>query len=643
VASGEAAKAAAPAGPRYVVGIDLGTTNSALAYVDTQAGGGGAAVPADPLAAPAIQVLKLPQLTAPGEVGEPELLPSFLYIPGPHELPAGSLALPWAKDRAWAVGELARNHGAQVGHRLVSSAKSWLCHADVDRRAAILPWGAAEGDPRISPLESSSRFLSHLREAWNHAIAGKDGTLTLEKQHVVLTVPASFDAVARELTVEAARMAGLPSITLLEEPQAAFYSWLSTNPLEWRELVKVGDVVLVCDVGGGTTDFCLIAVAEAGGTLELTRVAVGNHLLLGGDNMDLALALAVDEKLGEAGKSLDSWQLNVLVHQCRQAKEMLLGEGGKSEAPLVIPGRGSSVVGGTIKAKLARAELDALLVDGFFPECSVKDRPDETAHVGLQEFGLPYAPDAGVTRWLARFLSEHRKSVPGGGSGTFAQPTAILFNGGVLRPKLLRERILSVVSDWVAGAGGDAVRELPNEVPTLAVARGAAYYGMVRQGQGVRIRGGAARSYYIGVEAARPAVPGVPAPLTAWCVLPRGVEEGASMALPGREFGLVVGQTARFRFFSSATRPEDGVGTPVTAPERNLQEIEPLTATLPAREGARGRIPVQLNSALTEMGVLELSFLDRDKQQQCKLEFSVREKPNPEAGRGGKSSSKKER
>ena len=604
---------------RYVVGIDLGTTNTALAYVDTRA------------EAPQIQVLKVPQLVAPGEIGEPELLPSFIYIPGPHELPEGSLALPWAKDRGYAVGEFARNHGSQVGGRLIASAKSWLCHPDVDRKAAILPWGSGDDVQKISPLEASARILGHLREAWNHTVAKDDAGAALEHQQVMLTVPASFDAVARELTVEAARQAGLPQVTLLEEPQAAFYYWLENNPTDWRELVKVGDVVLVCDIGGGTTDFCLITVADESGSLELSRIAVGDHLLLGGDNMDLALALSIERQLSEAGKNLDSWQLGVLVHQSRGAKEQLL-EHNKPEAPVVIPGRGSSIVGGTIKAKLGKASVDEILVEGFFPEVKSSERPEEAPTSGLAEWGLPYAPDAGVTRWLAKFLGEHKKAL--GGGGEFIQPSAILFNGGVLRSKALRERIRGIVEGWVKEADGGDVRELPNAEPSLAVARGAAYYGLVRQGKGIRIRGGAPRSYYIGVEAARPAVPGYKAPLTALCVLPRGMEEGTNVELPGKEFGLVVGQTARFRFFSSTTRAEDTVGAVVPQPEKNLNEIEPLEATLPAG-AATGRVPVKLQSSLNEVGVLELFFVDRTAANRWKLEFSVREKPK-EPGQSAK-------
>ena len=608
---------------RYIVGIDLGTTNTALSFVDTTE------------EKPKISIFPVAQLIGPAQTGEPDLLPSFIYIPGPHELPEGSIALPWDEERTWAVGEFARDHGAQVGHRLVASAKSWLCHPGVDRRSPILPWGADSDVAQLSPLLASSHVLSHLREAWNHKMAEGDDSLRLEKQQIVLTVPASFDAVARELTVEAAHNAGLPAVTLLEEPQAAFYSWLEANPDDWREQVRVGDVVMVCDIGGGTTDFCLISVAEEEGSLELTRIAVGDHLLLGGDNMDLALALTVEQQLRDDGKELDSWQLGVLAHQCRQAKETLLEDSGKGERGLVIPGRGSSVVGGTIKTKLARNTIEEVLVEGFFPPCEPGDRPDVTPQVGLQEWGLPYAPDARVTCWMAKFLGEHRRpdaKLP------FIRPTALLFNGGVLRPAPLRKRIVNILDGWGKTNETETVRELPNPVPSLAVARGAAYYGLVRRGKGVRIRGGAARSYYIGVETARPAVPGLPQPVTAWCVLPRATEEGTSMELPDREFALVVGQTAKFRFFSSSTRSEDNLGTIVTSPEKQLTEIDPLEATLPAREGG-GRVPVKLKSSLTEVGTLELMFVDRTGEPNTKLEFNVREKPKQvKPGRGKKGS-----
>ena len=602
---------------RYVVGIDLGTTNTALAYLDT-------AEP-DPEAR-RVQFLEIPQLVNPGVVKPRPLLPSFLYLPGEHELPADSLALPWDPERQFALGEFARQQGSQVPHRLISSAKSWLCNPAVDRRSPILPWNAEDDVPLLSPLEVSARILAHLKEAWNATMAGDDESLALEHQDVMLTVPASFDAVARELTVDAARLAGLQHVTLLEEPQAALYSWLQANAAVWREQVAVGDRVLVCDIGGGTTDFCLISVGEEDGNLELTRVAVGDHLLLGGDNMDLALAVAIERRLEEQGHELDAWQFSVLVHQARQAKEALLEDPELPEQSVTIPGRGSSLVGGTLKAVVTREELEGIVIEGFLPDCEAEDRPREAPDIGLRELGLPYVPDAAVSKYLAKFLGDHRGAA-GDEDVEFIQPTAVLYNGGVLKGVALRSRITRILDSWLEASGASAVKELPNPEPSLAVALGAAYYGHARRGKGVRIRGGTARAYYIGVEAARPAVPGMPAPVRALCVTPLGMEEGTEAELPGKEFGLLVGQSTQFRFFASTTRREDQVGAVVARPERDLQEIDPVAATLPADDDGPSSIPVQLHSRVTEVGTLELWFVPRESDQRWKLEFSVRERP----------------
>jgi molecular chaperone DnaK (HSP70) len=382
---------------RHVVGIDLGTTNSAVAHVPTTAKAGGAGT---------IQSFDIVQTIRPGEVEAAPLLPSFLYLPSSHELPKKSLSLPWAPNMDSAVGTFARDHGAQIPTRLVSSAKSWLSLATVDRRASILPWGAPDDVPKLSPIEASARYLVHLRDAWNSA-AGK-GTVEgkLEDQDVLLTVPASFDAVARELTVEAARLAGLERVTLLEEPQAAFYSWIETHGDRWRKSVSVGDIILVCDIGGGTSDFTLIAVAEQDGELALTRVAVGEHILLGGDNMDRALAYAVQRKLTLQNIKLDTTQMMALVHNCRFAKEALLADSKIQSKPIAILGRGSKVIGGTIKTELTRPEVESVVLDGFFPIVEPDARPAAPQRLGFQELGLPYAADAAVSKHLARFLSQ---------------------------------------------------------------------------------------------------------------------------------------------------------------------------------------------------------------------------------------------
>lgn len=600
---------------RFVVGIDLGTTNSAVAYFDTGVGD-----------EPTLQHLKIPQVIQPGVVEERPLLPSFLYLPGPNEQPAGSLNLPWASGRDYCVGEFARNFGSQVPTRLVASAKSWLSYPGVDRKQAILPWKAPDTARRVSPLEASTYYLKHLVDAWNYLIAKDVADHRLENQDIILTVPASFDAVARELTVEAARAAGLEKLTLLEEPQAAFYSWIDVSEDKWREQVEVGDVVLVCDVGGGTTDLSLIAVSEEAGQLVLTRVAVGDHILLGGDNMDLALAHHAAAAFAGRNIKLDQGQMQMLWHSCRLAKETLFLDLKLAAAPVTVLGRGSRVIGGTLKGELARAEVEAKLVDGFFPACPGDAQPQRQRTVGLQEIGLPYAADPAVSKHLAQFLTRNaevlQQKVKRGKKKAASQPAAVLFNGGVFKAQPLRERMLEVLNGWIK----TGVRELPGTDLDRAVASGAAYYGLVRRGKGIRIRGGTARAYYIGVETSLPAVPGAPPPLKALCVVPFGMEEGTEADLPAQEFGLVVGEAAEFRFLGSSTRRGDAVGVLVDEWQGDIEELTPMTTTLEA-PGKEGRmVPVHLHSKVTEVGTLELWCLSRDTKDRWKLEFNVREK-----------------
>ncbi|HKI37924.1 MAG TPA: Hsp70 family protein [Gemmataceae bacterium] len=613
---------------RYVVGIDLGTTNSAVAFVDTGAGEGADAV---------VHHLPIPQVVAPGAVEDRPLLPSFLYLPGPNELPAGSLRLPWAAERDFAVGEFARNHGSQVPTRLVASAKSWLCHPGVDRRGPILPWKAADGSHKVSPLEAGTLYLKHLVEAWNARVAAGLAENRLEVQDVILTVPASFDAVARELTVEAARAAGLEQVTLLEEPQAAFYAWLDASGEGWRKQVEVGDAILICDVGGGTTDFTLIAVSEEAGNLALTRVAVGDHILLGGDNMDLALAHSAAAGFASKGIKLDAGQMLMLWHSARAAKEKLFSDPALASAPVTVLGRGSRVIGGTLKGDLARADAERVLIEGFFPDCKPGDEPRRQKAVGLQELGLPYASDPAITKHLASFLHRQaealaerapprRRRAGGVNPPVRSGPTALLFNGGVFKAEPLRERVSAVLGDWAKATGGPPPKVLPGADLDLGVARGAAYYGLVRRGKGVRIRGGTARAYYVGIESSLPAVPGAPPPLKALCVVPFGMEEGTESDVPGQEFGLVVGTPAEFRFLGSSVRRTDTVGTMVEEWEGQIEEMSPMTTTLEAAEMAGQTVPVHLHSKVTEVGTLELWCLSRDNKQRWKLEFNVRER-----------------
>jgi hypothetical protein len=607
---------------RYVVGIDLGTTNSALAYADTGVPEGKDVTLAH---------MPVPQVVHPGAVEDRPLLPSFLYLPGPNELPAGSLKLPWAPNRDHAVGEFARNHGSQVPTRLVSSAKSWLSHPGVDRRAPILPWKAPEGGRHLSPVEASTLYLKHLCEAWNATIAKDVAENRLEQQDIILTVPASFDAVARELTIEAARAAGLEHVTLLEEPQAAFYAWLESSQDRWRKQVEVGDVALICDVGGGTTDLTLIAVGEEEGNLVLTRVAVGDHILLGGDNMDLALAHHAAGAFAAKGTKLDAGQMLMLWHACRAAKEKLFSEPTLAGTPVTVLGRGSRVIGGTLKTELTRADVERVLIEGFFPDCPPNAEPRRQRQVGLQELGLPYASDPAATKHLASFLSRHAEVIAERaparrGKKKATQPTAVLFNGGVFKAGPLRDRVVAVLNQWSKGSSAGGVRVMQGNDLDLAVCRGAAYYGLVRRGKGIRIRGGTARSYYVGVETSLPAIPGAPPPLKALCVVPFGMEEGSEADVPGQEFGLVVGAPAEFRFLGSTQRRSDPVGTMVEEWEGQIDELAPMETALeaPGKEGQT--VPVHLHSKVTEVGTLELWCISRDNKQRWKLEFNVRER-----------------
>jgi molecular chaperone DnaK (HSP70) len=583
-------------------------------------------------------MLAIPQVTAVGTVDARPLLPSFLYLPNAQEFPAGALTLPWdrktrsAAPPEFVVGEFARSHGAKVPARLVSSAKSWLGHAGVDRQSAILPWQAPADVKRVSPVDASRAYLAHLRSAWDNQFPD---TL-LADQDVVLTVPASFDAAARDLTLAAAQQAGFANLTLLEEPQAAFYAWTEQMGENFRQHVRPGDVILVVDVGGGTTDFSLIAVTDRDGEVELTRIAVGDHILLGGDNMDLALAYAVSQRLAADGRKLDAWQFNALTHACRQAKEAMFADEKLKRAPLVIPDRGSSLVGGTIKTELAREELTRVLTDGFFPAVPVTELPRTARSTGLAQIALPYAQDAGVTRHLAAFLTRQAKALAAAhdtpvtlAGRAFVHPTDILFNGGVFRSSMLKQRVLDVLNRWLADDGGAPVEELAGAELDLAVARGAAYYGWVRHGHGLRIRGGTGRAYYVGVESAMPAVPGIEPPVRALCVAPFGMEEGTVADVPPQEFGLVVGEPTRFRFFSSSVRRDDTVGTMLDDPVDNdeFEEVAPIESTLPATGDTAGRlVPVNLQAAVTEIGTLELRCLEKNGPGRWKLELNVRMK-----------------
>ncbi len=624
--------------PKFSVGIDLGTTHCVMSFVDTHNEDA------------RVEVMPIPQLTAPGTVETRSQLGSFLYQPHEHEMNPQSRVLPWSSEPKALVGAIARNLGSKTPIRLVASAKSWLCHAGVNRRDAFLPAGSPEEVEKVSPLRATELYLEHLKDAWNHANPNHN----LADQDVTITVPASFDPAARDLTAEAARNVGFVHLTLLEEPQAALYNWIDNSNDKWRDEVEVGDIVLVVDIGGGTTDLSLVEVTEDDGNLTLNRIAVGEHILLGGDNMDLALAYRLKMNLAQEGKELQPWQVQAMTHACRDAKEALLNDSELQSVPIVVPSRGSKLLGATLKTELTQEEVQQTLVDGFFPQVAITDHPVQRNRGALTQMGLPYAQDAGITRHIAAFLSKqaHALSTSGNGaeaaaqdfnpfanmpgmpgadvaqSADFIKPTAILFNGGVLKSKLLATRLEDTINEWLIEADAEMAKRLTGVDLDLAVASGAAYYGSVRRGQGVRIRGGIASAYYVGIESAMPAIPGMAPPMEALCVAPFGMEEGSSVDVPSQEFGLIIGQPVNFQFFGSTVRRDDLAGTHLDywAPEE-LEELPEIQVTLPVSEGRREGevVPVTLASRVTELGTLYLEAIAADNGQKWHVEFDVRE------------------
>ena len=587
--------------PRYLVGIDLGTTNSAVAFVDLQQRGRATGKP---------HTFPVAQLVGPGQVADQPLLPSFLYAPGPHDLPPGAVGLPWDANATEAVGAFARNHGAKVPGRLVASAKSWLSHPGVDRTAPLLPWGGPPDGPRFSPLEVSAKYLKHLVGAWNHA-PKRNPEDRLEDQPVVLTVPASFDDVARNLTAEAAKQAGLKHVSLLEEPQAAFYAWLGTHTPQEAGMLKPGMRCLVVDVGGGTTDFSLIRAGEEQGEISFVREAVGDHLLLGGDNMDLALAKAVEAKL--PGGKLDAARFGALVQACRQAKEALLAPKPPATFPVTVVGRGRSVVGGSVSAEVTVADVRSAVFDGFFPATPYDADPMRSARVGLQEMGLPYVADPAVSKHLAAFLRQHLPED--------IAPDAILFNGGVFTPKVLQDRVVEVMRPWFGKKWDPLVLTSPSL--DLAVAWGAAYFNHLKQTGGRRIGGGIPRSYYLGVETST--VSDASQKRSVLCVVPRRLQEGEEIALPEPELELQIGQPVLFPLYTSTVRGDDKPGELLHVSPAQLLELPPLHTVLRGgkRSGAK-RVPVTLAAKCTEIGTLELACVSREGNR-WRLEFNVRD------------------
>lgn len=572
---------------RYVVGIDLGTTNTVVA--------------SSPKDEAALAVLPLPQVVAPGETAALPQLPSSLYLPARGELKTGSLKLPWDDDddaRGYAIGRFAASHGLKVPGRLVSSSKSWLSYGRVDRTAAILPWGAPDDTERISPVEAAQRVLAHVRAAWDHAHPADP----LAEQDVIVTVPASFDEVARELTVKAAEDAGIRRMRLLEEPQAALYDFIDTHAKGLARALTGVRLVLVVDVGGGTTDLTLVRVdPKEGETPSFERVAVGDHLMLGGDNMDLALARHVEMELTGTLGSLSAAQWGSLGQAARLAKETLLGKDAPDEYGVALVGRGTRMVGGGQTYNLRRAQAEALLIDGFFPRTSADELPEEREKVGFTELSLPYAQDAAVPRWVAAFLRRHRRVAEEAGAAVvqgLPRPDAVLLNGGVFRSPLLRERFAEVLRGWFGETVPFLNQDLDAGSLDLSVSRGAAYYGLVREGLGVRIKGGSARTYFIGVE-------GEGGEQQALCVVPRGVEEGEAYAVD-RTFRVLLGKPVSFNIYTSTADESARVGETVSLASReaSLSSLPALQTVLrPPTE-----VPVQLHVELTEVGTLKVGL-----------------------------------
>lgn len=589
---------------RYIVGIDLGTSNTAVAY-----------------AAPGsqqVELFEIEQLVAPGQVAARALLPSVRYQPAAGEITPAELQLPWPPangGEAPLVGRLALELGAQVPGRLVASAKSWLSHAAVDRLAPILPWGADDTAAKISPVDASASYLAHVRAAWRQRFP----QAPLEEQQVILTVPASFDEGARALTLAAARQAGLPDLRLLEEPQAALYDWLFRHRQSLAAELADTRLLLVCDVGGGTTDLTLIQVATADGEPQLTRIGVGDHLMLGGDNMDLALAHLLESRLPSSEGKLSAVRFSQLTARCRAAKEQLLASDAPEAVTLTLLGGGARMIGGARSVDLQREEVRQLIVDGFFPRVT-PDEPVQQRRVALVEFGLPYPADPAITRHVAAFLKRHAQAsrqalAEDGNEQRLPVPDTLLFNGGVFRAEALAERLQSTLGDW----RGSAPRVLHNTDPDVAVARGAVAYALVRQGHGRRIGGGSARSYFLVIDDAG-------SERRAICLLPRGCEEGHEIRLPQRSFGLRLGQPVRFHLASSVADTDYQAGEIAVMSGEDFVRLPPITTVVQALAGSSEReVRVQLISAMTEVGTLEIHCVStEDAARRWRLEFQLR-------------------
>ena len=592
--------------PAYIIGIDLGTTNCAVAFVDAAQG----------VNSPVID-FPIPQLQRPGEVAAMSLLPSCLYIPGDHELPPGSTQLPWGESPKLIAGAFARWQGARVPGRLVVSAKSWLCHAGVDRSAPILPWGASAEVAKVSPVEASALLLSHIAAAWNAA----HPNAPLAQQEVVITVPASFDEVARALTVSAARQAGLEHFTLVEEPQAAFYDFTAHHRDNLADVLKDVRLVLVVDVGGGTTDFTLIQAGVASDGPALRRIAVGDHLMLGGDNMDAALARHVEVRLLAGGRKLSATQWTQLVQATREVKESLLGDNAPERHGIAVAAEGSRLLGRTLSTEIQRNEAEQLILEGFLPDCAPDETSPRAARTALQELGLPYAQDPAISRHLAAFLRQHAAACftalnEAPNENALARPDAILFNGGVFNSPKISQRLIEIVSSWWPDA--PQIRLLPHKSLEFAVARGAVCYGLSRRGLARRIGGGSAHALYVGLAAEQET-----STPRAICLIPRGQEEGQPVDLKTRPFELMLGRPVQFPLFSTTSNRIDRPGDVVEIDDE-FRALPPIHTLFKGTASRTTIVPVHLRAVLTELGTLELWCVSNEGGERWRLEFELR-------------------
>ncbi|MCP4177927.1 MAG: Hsp70 family protein [bacterium] len=584
---------------KFIIGIDLGTTNIAVTYIDIEDNNR------------VIQQFDITQFNAPGEVAKSKLLPSFCFFPDSKMTSKEAMDLPWKKKLEYAVGIYAREFGAAIPNRFISSAKSWLCHIGVDRRSRILPWGGDIEEVKRSPLDITSYYLKHIKSAWNHEFGKvKDSSgsnCVIEDQQVVITVPASFDETARELTLESAKLAGYKNINLLEEPLAAFYSWLDSNDKNWKDYIAPGERALVIDVGGGTCDLSVIEMTESG---SLVRSVAGNHLLLGGDNIDIAIARKI-ELFWKTKLTPGEWL--TLCQKTRQSKEILLSSD-KEETDIVLFAQGSSIIANMRKYSLKKNELEEMLLDGFFPVIDI-DSKGPAKKTAIQQMGLPYENDPALTRHILQFLKyAHKVSDTSISDNNILYPNKILFNGGTMIPEILRDRVVKIIKGWFPA---DDIEELDSIDLSLAVAYGAAYYGRTRRGEGVKVKSGTSRSYYLQVANDTAADEG-----RLVCIMPRGIDENIKIVTPNK-FNVEANQTVKFPLYNSSTRLGDKEGV-VLNNEEEVSFVSSLTSVLRYGKLDKKKLKAELVSELTETGVLKIHINSIDTIHRWPLNFDVR-------------------